>query len=123
MLQMISPTTSLSVVQGLWITPIHEPTSLNFLECLEEYTSSVSMWSISKMWRLDSVAVASSEESPVAMKLKKMWLKAPVSEDGDTNLGKRIFSTSFRTSLVIVNLLLCILFLIRKKLVILVQSW
>jgi hypothetical protein len=34
------------------------------------------------------VAVASSEESPVAMKLKKMWLKAPVSEDGDTNLGK-----------------------------------
>jgi hypothetical protein len=32
--------------------------------------------------------VASSEESPVAMKLKKMWLKAPVSEDGDTNLGK-----------------------------------
>lgn len=33
--------------------------------------------------------VASSEESPVAMKLKKMWLKAPVSEDGDTNLGKR----------------------------------
>ncbi|XP_069673254.1 metastasis-associated protein MTA3 isoform X1 [Periplaneta americana] len=31
--------------------------------------------------------VASSEETPVAMKLKKMWLKAPVSEDGDTNLG------------------------------------
>jgi hypothetical protein len=34
------------------------------------------------------VTVASSEESPVAMKLKKMWLKAPVPEDGDTNLGK-----------------------------------
>jgi len=34
------------------------------------------------------VAVASSEESPVAMKLKKMWLKAPVPEDGDTNLGE-----------------------------------
>jgi hypothetical protein len=34
------------------------------------------------------ITVASSEESPVAMKLKKMWLKAPVSEDGDTNLGK-----------------------------------
>lgn len=33
------------------------------------------------------VTVASSEESPVAMKLKKMWLKAPVPEDGDTNLG------------------------------------
>lgn len=35
----------------------------------------------------DKHQMASSEESPVAMKLKKMWLKAPVSEDGDTNLG------------------------------------
>ncbi|XP_069673256.1 metastasis-associated protein MTA3 isoform X3 [Periplaneta americana] len=35
----------------------------------------------------DKHQMASSEETPVAMKLKKMWLKAPVSEDGDTNLG------------------------------------
>jgi metastasis-associated protein MTA len=35
----------------------------------------------------DKHQMASSEESPVAMKLKKMWLKAPVPEDGDTNLG------------------------------------
>ncbi|KAJ9589898.1 hypothetical protein L9F63_016959, partial [Diploptera punctata] len=33
------------------------------------------------------IELASTEESPVAMKLKKMWLKAPISEDGDTNLG------------------------------------
>uniref|UniRef100_A0A347ZJD0 Putative MTA isoform B n=1 Tax=Reticulitermes speratus TaxID=60591 RepID=A0A347ZJD0_9NEOP len=35
----------------------------------------------------DKHQMASSEESPVAMKLKKMWLKAPAPEDGDTNLG------------------------------------
>ncbi|XP_021918346.1 metastasis-associated protein MTA3 isoform X1 [Zootermopsis nevadensis] len=35
----------------------------------------------------DKHQMASSDESPVAMKLKKMWLKAPVSEDGDTNIG------------------------------------
>jgi hypothetical protein len=60
------------------------------------------------------VAVASSEESPVAMKLKKMWLKAPVSEDGDTNLGKRSLTSYVFCSLVrfadirvIVNLTSC----------------
>nr|CAD7394047.1 unnamed protein product [Timema cristinae] len=35
----------------------------------------------------DKHQMASSDESPVAMKLKKMWLKAPISEDCDTNLG------------------------------------
>nr|CAD7259580.1 unnamed protein product [Timema shepardi] len=34
--------------------------------------------------------LASSDESPVAMKLKKMWLKAPISEDCDTNLVRGI---------------------------------
>nr|CAD7198778.1 unnamed protein product [Timema douglasi] len=37
-----------------------------------------------------SSLVASSDESPVAMKLKKMWLKAPISEDCDTNLGELV---------------------------------
>lgn len=30
---------------------------------------------------LFSIPVATSEDSPVAMKLKKMWLKTPVSEE------------------------------------------
>lgn len=70
-----------------------------------------------------SVTVASSEESPVAMKLKKMWLKAPVSEDGDTNLGKRCLTSSvffsfvyFSHQLVIVILPFCIFVLVLRDL-------
>lgn len=43
-----------------------------------------------------TVTVAQSEDSPVAMKLKKMWLKTPVSEEQaaqavlDPALGKFI---------------------------------
>jgi hypothetical protein len=76
-----------------------------------------------------SVAVASSEESPVAMKLKKMWLKAPVSEDGDTNLGKRWLTSDifysfvyFACQLVIIILPFCIFLLVCKRSVLLIRT-
>lgn len=43
------------------------------------------------------ITVAQSEDSPVAMKLKKMWLKTPVSEEQaaqavlDPQLGESLF--------------------------------
>lgn len=35
----------------------------------------------------DKHQMSSAEDSPVTMKLKKMWLKAPLSEDADASLG------------------------------------
>lgn len=69
---------------------IYEPNDPGFLLFSTDLQrcgfSKEKLWSL--IYVVSVVAVASSEESPVAMKLKKMWLKAPVSEDGDTNLGK-----------------------------------